>query len=93
MIGRWILLAILILFLGCSGEGSEDNRVCIVNDSFNLTPDNIDEIESEAGSNDLEVEHGVEVIAICGDPVNIDAVVGSDNPEFLSDFLAKGRYK
>ena len=93
MTGRLVLMTILSLCLiSCSGDGTEDNRVCIVNDSFNITADNIDELESEAQSNDLELETENGQVAICGATFDIDATVANGDDELVSDFLAKGSY-
>ena len=92
MTGRLALLTILsLIFISCSGDGSEDNRVCIVNDSFNVTADNIDELESEAQSNDLQLEFDQGQVAVCGTPIAVDATVANGDDELISGFLARGR--
>lgn len=92
-IGHIVLMTILSLCLvSCSGDGAEDNRVCIVNDSFNVTPDNVADLEAEATSNNLDVQASNGQVAICGNSFDIDATVANGDDELISDFLGKGHY-
>lgn len=91
MIGRLLLLMTLILSLACSGERLEGQRLCIVNVRDDTTNSYLDALEIEANENRLEVEIEDNNVSVCGDPVDIDAVLGDGEYELLGNWLDRGR--
>ena len=90
----------LLFLLACGPESSEDNRVCIVNDAFNQTPETVAELEEAAEGTDVELSPDATTgtlnegqIAICGTIVDINAIVAGAVPtnDVLQDFLAGGK--
>ena len=104
---RIIPLATVLALIGCGSGGGgdgdssgdyEDNRVCIINDSFNNQPEATLTVTTEADQAALDTIETqsdnapfLKVPAICGDPAAIDAVIQTDELPTLSDFLATGR--
>lgn len=103
-------VAVVALFaVGCGsgggdGDSSEaqqgdDNRVCIINDSFNNEPDLQLAVSDEAEQQGLETvenlgdqpDFAAKGISICGDPITVEAAIGDDSVPNLSSFLATGR--
>lgn len=92
----------LVLFAACGGGGdsSEDNRICIVNDSFNDNSDNSDNHADNSSSTPLAKqieEAGLAKttapggqVAICGTNTAIDAAIQNAEAPQLSDFLTTG---
>ena len=88
----WIVLC---CFVGCGGDG-DDEFTCIVNDSFNLQIQDdksfLPELESEANSNDLEVNVSSGDITVCGIKANVDAAIENINQDsLLSRVIETGR--
>lgn len=92
------------LLSGCGSGGgddtTEDNRVCIVNDSFNNEPQNDLAVTDQAEQAGLDVVDNANTnsptgksISICGNPVDINAAIGDGSLPDLSQFLASGTQK
>ncbi len=83
----WILLFPLV-FVSCGDGDSADNRTCVV-DINQICTTNNEELDDEVAAADLECVAVGGDLAICGDPIDIDATISTDGE--LGDSLAEGR--
>jgi hypothetical protein len=90
---RFLLLLACASLLACGDGDRADERVCIVNDSFN-EQDEAPEIEQQAEEAGLEFApsevEGDSIISVCGTVVTVDAIIQTDEFPELSRFLATG---
>lgn len=85
-------LLVLLVLAACGGgsdDKAEDNRICVVTDSFNDNSDHstIEEQASEAG---LTTRSEGLQISLCGASTDIDTAISNAGAPELSEALATG---